>query len=546
MSGKTAVDVILYNGMISTMDAKRAEAEAVAFRGDVIEAVGKDDVILKLAGSGTKLVDLKKKRVLPGLNDSHSHMSDLAGDIYGVDVSEAACISDMLKAIAARAESTAPGEWITVRQAWHESQLKERRMPTRFELDTVTSRNPLFVRRGGHVCIANSMALSIAGITEKTPDPERGVICRDEDGRPNGVLIESARTIVEKYVPELPVEKYAQAYKDSASELNRLGVTTAADCAGFGRSDAKNDEVIDTYIKLYEAGEITLRTIALYNAINIDSARRGAARYGMLRDGDMFKFGGIKLFQDGGIEGANMRTPFQLVEGTQTDPEYCGVPVFDDARDQEFRDIMQVVADSGLQLQTHAVGDASIDFVVNHYEGQNAKSPIRDLRWTICHIMLPSSANLEAIKRCGMVTTVQDHPYLMGENMSLYWGEDRANRAMSLRTMIDSGVVMGGGTDLPVIPASPFICIEWMVDRKIISGRVLGADQAITREEAIYLWTMGSARCEGWDHIIGSIEPGKKADVIVLNEDIFSVPTDEIKNITVNTTYLGGKAVYQA
>jgi predicted amidohydrolase YtcJ len=544
MNQKQIADKVIYNGKIYTVDAARSKAQAVAFKGDTILAVGTNEDILAISGPDTEKFDVKGKLVLPGFNDSHTHVCDYAQEINNVDLSKATTIAEIISTIAERAKVTPKGEWISAQMAWHEAQLVEQRLPTRFELDVATPDNPLFVPRGGHVCVANSKALEIAGITKETANPPRGIICRDEEGRPNGVMIESARPLVENHVPKISREKYNEAFLKCVAVLNSIGLTAATDCAGFGRTDEEDDKIFNNFIRLSEEGRLNLRTSVLCCAPNLESTKDEITKCKKMKSNEYFKFAGIKLFQDGGVEGANMKTPYQIVEITQPDPKYCGVPFFGN-RVQEFSDILQLAALNGLQVQTHAVGDAAIEFVVNHYAAQNQKTPIKDLRWTVCHIMLPSQQDIDKIIKNDIVTTVQNHPYLMGGNMEIYWGKERANRCMPLRTLLKNGVTMGGGTDLPVLPASPFISIEWMVDRKFVGGKVLGAEEAITVEEAIYLYTMGSAFIEGWDKMIGSIEPGKKADVIVLNQDILTVPTSEIKNTTVNTTFVGGKAVYQ-
>jgi hypothetical protein len=204
-----------------------------------------------------------------------------------------------------------------------------------------------------------------------------------------------------------------------------------------------------------------------------------------------------------------------------------------------------LAAKRGWHVQTHAVGDETIEVVVDSYERANAVTPIKDLRWLVQHIFLPTQESLDKMKSIGIIATAQDHPTLLGWNQLRYWGEERARYAIPLRTLLDDGIMVGGGTDACVVHWNPFLSLWWMVTRNTLTAGVLGPEEAITREEALRLYTINSAYTQFMEDKVGSIEPGKLADLVVLDKDFLTCPEDDIKDINVLKTMLGGKFVYE-
>jgi predicted amidohydrolase YtcJ len=533
--------IIIYNGKIITVDSKFNIFQAVAIRNDTILAVGKNQDMNPFKTSYTKMINLEGKTVIPGLIDSHIHSSLCAKEINNFSLTEAKSINDLLQAVEERVLITKPGEWVISSSAWHESQLLEGRLPTRWELDTISTNHPVMIPRGGHVLVVNSKALELAKFTKDTQNPDHGVIVKDpETNEPTGVLMESAANIVRNLVTPLTKEQITKGAIDFMKELNTYGIT--------GMTDAwANDNDISIYSALNEQNKITVRTQALYPVMNLKETLHAVSKYKPFQGDDYFRLGGIKTMVDGGVEAAWMKQPHKIVAGMQPDPKYHGVPLYAGTlREKEFLNILRVVAKKGFQMQVHAAGDAANEFVVNSYEEVNKTIPIKHLRWVVMHVMCPTVKTLDKIKELNVLATVQNHPYLLGRNMKNFWGEQRANKAIPLSTMLNKGIIMGGGTDSPIVPSNPFISISWMSTRCNVNGEIQGIDEAISREEALYLWTMGSAYTQRNENNLGSIEPGKLADLVILSADLLTIPVEEIKSIKALTTIVGGKIVYQS
>ncbi len=536
-------DLVLRHGKVLTVDRSFRVAEAVAIMGERIVAVGSDADIGRLVGPHTRVIDLHGRTVIPGLIDSHIHTIVGAENELTVSLEKAASLKDVQAAFASRAAQTAPGKWIVGGSGWHESQLAEGRLPVREELDAVTPNNPVFIKRGGHVGIANSAALKLAGITKDTPDPKGGVIVRDKrTGESTGVLIEgSAFGLVQKLVPLPTRAEHVQGLKTFTAKLSALGVTSTIE-PGIKR------EEIAAYMDLWRSGAMTTRVHILERIGSLEDVNDLSSFLAPNFGDDWLRIAGLKYLGDGGIEAGYMTDPYQIVEGEQNDADYHGKAMLPRGGMDELRTMFETAAQRGWQVQVHAVGDATITQMVNLMEEIDRKYPLRDLRWTIMHIFLPTPEALQKMKRMGLRATVQDHPVRLGYNMVRYWGEARAARAIPVRSIVTLGISTGGGTDAPVVNWNPFESMWWMVTRKIFANgqiRVLGPAETISREQALGLYTMGSADVAFAEDRVGSIESSKLADVVVLSDDFLTVPEDKIRDIRPVLTLVGGKIVYQ-
>jgi len=410
-------------------------------------------------------------------------------------------------------------------------------MPTRLELDKVSPNNPVFIPRGGHVVTVNSKALELAGIGKDTPNPEGGVIVRDANGEATGVLLETAANFVRKVLPPAP-GNLAELLKIAMRDLNSYGITGVVE-------PGLNEQQIALYRDLNAAGEMTVRTDVLYRAMRKAEVEKGIAALKAEKNSDMLRFVGIKFPLDGGVEGGRMTWPYRIVPGEQTDAAYRGVLLLPPGGEDEYVEGLKLIADAGLQAQTHAVGNETIDVIVRAYERVNDERPIRDLRWTIMHLFHPSDAALKKMAAIGIMATMQDHPVLLGHNQRRWWGDDHAAYAIPIRKTIDAGVLVGGGTDGPVVPVDPYLSMWWMTTRQVLKGYALGTEHAITAKEALTLYTTNNARIMGVEKERGSVEPGKLADLAVLSQDILSVPADAIRETKALMTVVGGKVVYR-
>jgi predicted amidohydrolase YtcJ len=531
-------ELVLRGGNIVTVDHDWSIAHAVAIRGGKFLAVGSDAQMAPHIGPNTQVIELAGKTVVPGLIDSHLHQLFAALNGPAVQLLSTKTIADVQAAIGERVARTEPGKWVLASSGWHESILQEGRMPTRYELDKVSPSNPVFIPRGGHVITVNSKALELAGITKDTPNPDGGVIVRDEaTGDATGVLLENAAYLVRKMLPAPPANM-AELLKLAMRDLNSYGIVGVVE-------PGVDERQMALYRAVHDAGEMTVRTDVLYRALKKSDVEKGIAAIKAQKNDDMLRFVGIKYPLDGGVEGGRMTWPYRIVPGEQTDASYRGVLLLPPGGEDEYVAGLKLIADAGLQAQTHAVGDETIDLIVRAYERVDREKPIRDLHWTIMHLFHPSDAALKKMADIGIMATMQDHPVLLGHNQRRWWGDEHAAYAIPIRKTIDAGVLVGGGTDGPVVPVDPFLSMWWMTTRQVLKGYALGTEHAITPKEALTLYTMNNARIQGVDGERGSIEVGKLADLAVLSQDILNVPPDAIRDTKALLTVVGGKMVYR-
>jgi predicted amidohydrolase YtcJ len=531
-------DLVLRGGRIITVDGGWHIEEAVAIKDGRFLAVGNDAAIARHTGPNTPVIDLAGKTVVPGLIDSHLHQLFAALNGSAVKLLDAKRIADVQAAIGERVKHTEAGKWVTASPGWHESMLDEGRMPTRTELDKAAPKNPVFIPRGGYIAAANSKALELAGITKATPNPAGGVIVRDEaTGEPTGVLIENAANLVRKVLPPPPANM-RELLKLEMADLNAYGIVGVTE-PGVG------EQQIALYRAAHDAGEMTVRTDVLYRALRRNEVEKGIAAIKAQKNDDMLRFPGIEFLLDGGVEGGRMSWPYRVVPGEQPDPSFRGVLLLPPGGEDEYVEGLKLIAGAGLQAQTHAVGDETIDLAVRSYARVNKEKPIRDLHWTVVHLFHPTGWVLKEMAEIGIMATMQDHPVLLGHNQRRWWGDERAAFAVPIREAIDAGVVVGGGTDAPIAPVDPFLSMWWMTTRQVLKGYVLGKQHAITQREALALYTINNARIQGVDKDRGSIEDGKLADLVVLSQDITTVAPDAIRDTKALLTMVGGKIVYR-
>jgi predicted amidohydrolase YtcJ len=536
-----AADFVLRGGQILTFDAARTRTGAVAIAGERILALGEDAEAL--IGGTTKVVDLGGRTVIPGLFDSHIHTVMAGQNELAVSLESARSIADVQAAFAARVRTTPKGVWIKGGSGWHESQLAEGRLPTRFELDQVTPDNPVMLRRGGHVVVANSAALAIAGINRATPEPSHGVIVRDPaTGEPTGALVErDAFSLVLRHVPPPTRAEYVEGLKLFNRKLNSRGITSTLE-------PGLTLEEIAAYMELWRQKAMTTRVRILQRVHCLDDVTALASVLAPDFGDDYLRIGGFKFSADGGVEAAFMREPYRIVEGEQTDPDFVGKLILPPGGIDELRAMFIAAAERGWQVQVHMVGDAAIDAIVGLVEEVAEKYPVGSLRWTMVHIFLPDERSLATMRRLSLRATVQDQPVKLGHNMVRYWGEPRAARSIPVRSIVAAGIPTGAGTDAPVVDWNPFESIWWMVTRKVYAQggtRVLGADETIDAAVALDLYTRGSAETCFMEDKVGSLEPGKLADLAVLTDDPLTAAPDRLKDIRSDMTVVGGRIVHR-
>ncbi|MGP4014312.1 amidohydrolase [Saccharopolyspora sp. 5N708] len=532
-------DLILYNGNLVTHPLLGRSAHAVAVRGGRIVAVGGTNQVMSLGRRGTRKVDLRGRTVVPGLIDSHFHQFNAALDRPNVSLLEARSIADVVARIGERVAASDSGAWVQARSGWHESLLAEGKLPTRTELDPVSPDNPVFIPRGGHVATVNGRALALAGITRDTPDPAGGVIVRDANGEPTGVLLERARSLVQAVLPPQPsADEQRRLLREQMAEHNALGITGLTE-------PGLTPEQIEIYTRLWHDGELTTRAHLLWRVASLADVDAAVEAFQPRTGDDMLSFDGLKYLSDGGVEGGFLRDPYQIVPGEQTSPDYHGLQLLPPGGEAELAEMYRRAARHGFQVQTHVVGDAAMDFIVDVLDAVNRDTPLAPLRWVLMHLFLPSGQNMARMREMGLLASVQDHPVLLGFNQVRWWGQERGARAIPIREILDAGLVVGGGTDAPVVPPSPLWSLGWMVTRETLRGDVLGPEQGITPREALHLYTLGSARTQFAEHDLGTIEPGKHADLAVLDADPLTVEPRSIRDIGVDMTIVDGRVVHE-
>jgi predicted amidohydrolase YtcJ len=426
-----------------------------------------------------------------------------------------------------------PGDVVT-NSDWHEAQLKEHRLPYRRDLDTVSPDNPVVVVRGGHEYILNSAALKKWNISKDTSQLPGGRITRDAQGELNGELVDRAKSLVElPPAPPLTIEALVEQHK----KLNAAGLTSI-------RYPGASIEQYRLLQEMQRRGLLTIRVSQLMR-VNADSAEKMRAAVAALNvkpdEGDEWlRVGGMKLGVDGGFEGGWMREPYAEPWGEHG--TFFGVNTMKQA---PYTDVVKELNRLGWRVATHAVGDAAIDEVLTAYEAANAEKPIASRRWTIEHGFIPQADQFPRMKKLGLVISAQNHLYLAGPSLVNYWGPLRAARTTPMRAYLDQGFVVSGGTDSAVVPYPPLWVIYHFVSRATISGGVLGADQKISRREALQVETINNAYLTFEEQAKGSIEPGKVADLVVLPEDILTCADARIEQMDVAMTMVGGKVVYR-
>lgn len=534
--------LILHNGKIVTQDPDKPVVTALAVFGDQVLATGSDAELLSEKGASTCVFDLGGRTVTPGFADGHIHSKINRIDERTVDLTPVRSIEDIKTALAARAQTTEPGELITTTSDWHEAQLTELRLPNRWDLDEVSREHPIVVVRGGHHYILNTAALEKWNIDADTVSPPGGQIVVDETrGEINGELVDRARDLVPlPPVPERTRAERAALLAEEHALYNSLGLTSI-------RNPGASLEDMYDYIALQKSGDMTIRASVLIRwdrKTPADEYRKVLETW-PVKSGfgdEWLRVDGIKLGVDGGYEGGWMTEPYK--ENFGREGEYYGLNT---VPREIFIDIVKLMNELDLRPSTHAVGDAAVDLVLDAYAAADAEDSIRDKRWAIEHAFITRPDQIERIRDLGVIVSAQSHLYLAGASLVKFWGEERAAATAPVRSWLDAGVRVAGGTDnkLPYRPESPIMTFYHWVSRDTVSAGVLGAEEAITREEALRIATIENAYLTFEEDIKGTLEPGKLADLVVLSQDIMEVPIEDIPDTKVLGTMVGGRFVYE-
>jgi len=525
-------DLVLLGGSVVTL-SEAGVAEGIAIRGDRIVAVGSSSEVRAYVGPETRVVELDGRSVIPGLADNHFHG---IGGGPGVDLSRTRSIADVVEAVAARAAEIRAGDVIRTNSDWHEGQLAEQTLPYRDDLDRATSDHAVVVVRGGHEYILNSAALARWSIDESTPAVSGGRIGRYEDGRLNGELVDRAKNfVVLPPVPERSEADMLAALAESHRTLNSRGLTSI-------RYPGSSPLQYSALQQLKETEGLNIRVEFLLRAPRSpQSLAQIMNEWPAPGAGDAWlKIGGVKLGVDGGFEGGLMREPYEepwgeggAFSGLQTVPR------------EPFVETVRALHASGWRVATHAVGDAAIDLVLDAYEVANADAPLQGLRWVIEHGFIPRDDQFPRMRALGLSVSAQDHLYLAAPSLAEYWGEDRAAWTTPLRAYLDADIPVSLGTDSPVVPYDPWWVLHHFTTRETISAGVFGADQRVTRLEALRAATEGYAYLTFSEDERGSLEVGKLADLAVTAMDYLTCADPCLESMQVDLTVVGGRIVWE-
>jgi hypothetical protein len=535
--GTPAPDTILYNGKIVTVDGKFSIAEAVAIRGDKFVAVGGNNEVRRLAGAGTRSVDLRGRTVLPGLMDGHLHN---AGGGPGVDLSRVRSMDELLAVVAAGVKAGKPGDLVVSNNDWHEAQLKEKRLPHLRDLDRVAPDNPVVLVRGGHEFILNTAAMRRWNITRETKSPDGGEIGRDADGGLNGELVDNARRLVT--LPP-PPKLTQEAVLEQLRILNASGITSIRIPGSF----IFGSDPIETWNMLRDLkskNQLPVRVNYLLRILDyssVEKVRETLAKWAIKPDeGDEWlRIGGMKTGVDGGFEGGLMRDAYAEPYGKGG--QFKGIRT---VPQDKYTAVVRELNRQGWRVATHAVGDAAVDQVLKAYAAADKDQSIKGKRWSIEHFFIARPDQFPRARSLDLVISAQDHLYLAGPSLIQYWGRARAEQVTPVRTFLDQGFLVAGGTDSPVIPYSPFWAMYHFISRETISDGVYGPNQRISREEALRIFTINNAKLTFEESIKGSIEPGKLADLVVVSGDFLTMPEKQLENLKAMGTMVGGRFVY--
>jgi predicted amidohydrolase YtcJ len=519
--------LLFSNGIIHTLDPSLPNPAAVLVGDDGrIAAVG---ARAALERPGVRHVDLAGRTLIPGFNDAHVHVSWLGmllTSLVDTRIHVAPNIGAIVDRLAERAQSQPEGSWVEG-VGYNETQLPEGRHLTRHDLDQASAAHPIQVTRTcGHIAVANSLALRLAGIDKGTPNPPGGVIVHDADGAPSGILQETAMALVSHLIPAPGPDLLEAAIAAAQRHQLSLGITSATD------PDVSPDQ-LQVYRAMDACGALRVR-------MNLLAGRRsGEVRYPLpeVYLSDMLRVDGVKFFADGGMTSATaaISTPYRETGTT-------GVMIWED---EDLADSMWEAHSAGLRIGTHANGDVAIEQVLKIYELLEERRP--GMRHRIEHLALPTPDQLERLSSIGAMAATQT-VFLpaMGTTFRRYMPEHFYARAYGVRSMIDAGLTVALSTDAPVVADdNPLLGLKSAIDRRDHAGVPLGPNQAISPVEALWAYTQAGAILSGDEHNRGSITPGKWADLAVLSGDPLNIPPDDLLSLVVEQTYVAGELAYE-
>jgi predicted amidohydrolase YtcJ len=531
-----SADLIVTGARIYTVDPAHPMAEALAVRGSRLVFVGSASEAQVLRGPSTRVVDVHGSTVIPGMVDAHAHLLDVGQTLRQVDLSGAATYDEVIARVAERARVTPPGTWIRG-WGWDQNRWPGQRFPAHEALSAAVPGHPVLLDRvDGHAVLANARAMQLAGVTRDTRDPAGGRVLRDGAGNPTGVFVDNAEVLVTRAVPAPTDAELEAAILAAVADLNRWGLT-GIDDPGVRR------QAIGVYERLARDGRLTLRD---YLMISDDSATE--AEYfakgpqNALYDGHLW-IRAVKLYADGalGSRGAALLSPYS------DDPGNTGLLV---STPEHLRDVSIRALRAGFQVATHAIGDRGNRIALDAYEAALRAVPTADHRFRIEHAQILNWLDIPRFAQLGVIPSMQ----AVHATSDMYWAADRLGPSRILgayawRSLLNTGVIIPNGSDMPVERVNPLYSFHAAVTRQDERDWPAGGwhpEQCMTRDEALRSMTLWPAYAGFQEHDLGTLTAGKYADFVVLDRDIMTIPASDILQTRVLATYIGGTAVFQA
>ncbi len=538
-------ETILYNGKIRTFANDNSTCEALASSASRIVATGKSDDVRRLAGADTQMIDLKGRTAIPGLTDTHVHLSEKGTaemelvdcrDFY-VDVHS---VADILQRLANAAASAPKGSWIVAHGSpMQDFRIDDHRFPDRHDLDRAVPDHPLSISFGAHVTIGNTAALAAGKITRDTPDPAGGHIKHDpQTGEPTGELHERAQLILRKVAPEFNYLQLKDGIVFALNQCLQRGVTTVHDIVRYA-------EPVRAYQEIYKEGRMHARVSILPRVIESMIETKSLTELGLITGfgNDWLRIGGVKMSIDGGITGRNAC----FHEPYENDEHNHGIIRI---QQDELNHTVQVCHDAGLRCCVHAIGDKAFDMALDAYENAIEHSPRKDHRHRIEHMgnWLATPKLIHRMVRSGIVAIPNiAFAYYIGDAILDCVGERRLTKAFPFHTLLKNGVIIAGGSDSPGYwPVDPLRDIATAASRKMRWGEVWIPEEKITVSEAFAMHTTTASWVGFEENDKGTLEIGKLADIAVLADDPFAIAPEKIRELKVEMTLVGGEVKYQA
>lgn len=544
-------DIVLLGGNILTMNNQQPHAQALAIKGEKIFGVGTDAEVRQAIGSKTLVKDLRGRTVIPGFIESHNHTLMFALDLQAIDLRHVDSLEEILRLVKERAARQEEGTWIRG-VGYNQNELREKRHPLRYDLDKVAPKHLVCLRHtSAHGFAVNSLALAKAGIGRNTPDPPGGKIGRDESGEPNGLLFEPpAMKLIEDVIPKPSPKEMVAALGLANQKFLAEGITSAVE-ASLGSSEIPYQ--LAAYQEAVEKGVLQVRhNLAIWSEALIDynnleeslRAARGKFFQLGLRTGlgnEKLRLGPFKIIVDGAFSTVTAATyqPY----GANLEERSCGVLVIEP---EKLKRLVTQIHEWGWQLALHGIGDRAIDLCLEAIEEALKKSPKNDSRPRLEHASMVTSQAIERLKKLRVIPVMQPaFIWELADNWFNQLGAERARRCKPFKSLLRQGIPVAFSSDRPVVSGAPLLGIHAAVNQKTRSGEDYNPEEKISVTAAITCYTINGAYASFEEKIKGSLEVGKLADLVILDEDITKVSPAEIKDIPIMATMVGGEFCWE-